>query len=175
MFLAEYFYLTGAIRRRNDCHIEFLPPAGFTSTRCRSNTDRCNQTGLWQNYDFHIETACLSYESVFMFDGGVYRNVHCYLCNNMESSLPLLCPKTGDEYVPVDPPVYRLTHLLNFREGPPTDTSCPIGDLSFVNNKQVVINFTFCSNEQPKSFLLLAIYNVPMFVTLIGTLVYLTK
>lgn len=56
--------------------------------RCTPYIDKCNVTGLWEEYNAEMESLCVSYISRY----GEYKNIHCYLCNGFkESSVSEIC------------------------------------------------------------------------------------
>ncbi|XP_045156460.2 uncharacterized protein LOC123522974 [Mercenaria mercenaria] len=62
------------------CQVIFEP--SFTTQRydvkrCSGVIDRCNVTGSWYQYDYALETACMSYTSEYKG----FKNIHCFLCN----------------------------------------------------------------------------------------------
>ena len=67
----------------NECHLSYVPPERSSSQvyHCSTSSSvisRCNETGLWVDYDPQIELACENFNS-FTFKG--FRNVFCYICN----------------------------------------------------------------------------------------------
>lgn len=80
------------------CNLLYYRPAtlGITAPlyQCNIVISECNVTGLWRNYDPFIESACLSYSTIFDFE---YRNVFCYICNTDDIRGPADC---RDKYAP---------------------------------------------------------------------------
>ena len=75
------------IARDSRCNLVFNEPYYLQYRqpfiqRCNPYIDKCNVTGLWQQYDSELESLCTSYLSSYKG----YKNVHCYLCNGFDRS-----------------------------------------------------------------------------------------
>ncbi|XP_062616771.1 uncharacterized protein LOC134278470 [Saccostrea cucullata] len=94
--------LLQSLEEERRCNLLFyLPPQAMrfvTDLRCDIGFIReCNVTGKWRHYDPTVERACTSYTHIYRT---MYRNVHCYMCNNedtpfMKCSHRDLQPETG--------------------------------------------------------------------------------
>lgn len=98
--------IPNALNSREDCNILFESPPELTRpSYCY--IDQCNITGLWKDYIAEIETACLSYTSIYKR----YKNIHCYLCNGgEETKVEPFCP-------PMAVPINKIAFvaILDFR------------------------------------------------------------
>ena len=81
---------------------------------------RCNQTGLWQNFDADVKWACEIFEAVFFLKASqgrnehtdTYRNAYCYVCNTDSiGSIDALCP--GRKFQP--PGVTVFSSLIDYK------------------------------------------------------------
>ncbi|XP_060069087.1 uncharacterized protein LOC132549187 [Ylistrum balloti] len=78
--------LLHALNRDKNCNLIYRLPLGMniTSRVCRwGDITRCNQTGDMDNYNKTLDDMCGAFTSLYK---GLYRNVFCYLCNNIQSN-----------------------------------------------------------------------------------------
>ncbi|XP_053406331.1 uncharacterized protein LOC123565486 [Mercenaria mercenaria] len=80
------------------CQVIFEP--SFKTPRndvkpCSGVIDRCNVTGNWYQYDYALETACMSYTSEYKG----FKNIHCFLCNgNTLTNEDSICERESGEH-----------------------------------------------------------------------------
>ena len=70
-----------SIMEENGCNIFFIPPLFTDVEGCNIpsyTVSRCNQSGLWAEYNDTLVRACLAFIDPF---NQTYQNVFCYLCN----------------------------------------------------------------------------------------------
>lgn len=108
-FVKSFEEIPMVVESDDDCNLMFEVPDGlsFSPETCSILVSRCNETGLWKTYDRFLEEACLSYLSPY---DSVYRNVHCYLCNqNDKSEMQDLCEYDNTQTSP-----HSFIALLDF-------------------------------------------------------------
>jgi hypothetical protein len=102
------------------CNLVFDIPEGtdgypWISKICNRNlVDRCNVTGRWLSYNRNMEEACLSYRSIY---DGLFRNVHCFLCNGFDTNEVKQTCQYSDYYQIGDGDTsYSFLSLLNWNK-----------------------------------------------------------
>ena len=97
------------ITREERCNVVFRNSYRQPHTgRCTPYIDKCNVTGLWEEYNAELESLCVSYTSRYV----EYKNIHCYLCNGFkESSISEIC-----EQPPVNWRPSSFITLLDFND-----------------------------------------------------------
>ena len=73
-----------AVIKENRCNIFYARTQHVVVQTCRLpsfSISRCNETGLWPQFDSNIERACRSFTDPF---NSTYKNYFCYVCNTNE-------------------------------------------------------------------------------------------
>ena len=87
----------------NECSLTVEPPSteDHTDNICLApDITTCNVTGKWKIYDKSMETACNSFQQIYILRQisrtVIYRNIFCFLCNSQYPLISDVClPYTG--------------------------------------------------------------------------------